>query len=148
MSSTHLSLYFHIVFSTKYRVPIIGGSWRERLHDYLGGIIRGLYGSSIAVGGTEDHVHVLASLRATHRLADVVRDLKSSSSKWVHENIGNSKFDWQDGYGGFSVSRSEVETIRKYIRNQKEHHRKRTFQEEYLELLRDSGVEYDERFLW
>jgi putative transposase len=148
MPSTHLSLYYHIIFSTKSRRASIRESWQERLHCYLGGVLRGLKAVSEGIGGSADHVHVLASLRAIHCLADVIRDLKSSSSKWVHEVIGDPLFGWQDGYGAFTVGRSQIETLKQYIRGQKEHHRRKTFQEEYLDLLRESGIEFDERFLW
>jgi putative transposase len=148
MPSTHLSLYYHIVFSTKMRRRCIQESWSERLHVYLGGILRGMQGASLRIGGTDDHVHILASLLAFHRLADVVRDLKSSSSRWVHEVIGHPMFAWQSGYGAFTVGKSEIEAMKQYIQNQKEHHRRKTFQEEYLDLLRASGIDFDERFLW
>ena len=114
MSSTHTSLYYHIVFSTKNRMAIIRPSWMQRLHSYLGGIIRGLNGTAVEIGGTEDHVHILARLRAVHRLADVIRDLKSNSSKWVHEIVGVPLFGWQDGYGAFTVGISRaggIETV-------------------------------------
>ncbi|HYK91058.1 MAG TPA: IS200/IS605 family transposase [Acidobacteriota bacterium] len=148
MSSTHLSLYYHIIFSTKMRRACIRDSWEERLHHYLGGILRGLNGISKQIGGTADHVHILASLGAIHRLADVVRELKSESSKWVHEVVGVRLFGWQDGYGAFTVGKSQIDEVKQYIQGQKEHHRGKTFQEEYLELLRESGVDFDERFLW
>ena len=148
MTSTHLSLQYHLIFSTKERRRWIKESWQERLHSYLGGILRGLGGVAEDVGGTDDHVHILASLNATHCLADVMREIKSNSSKWVHRIIGVGLFAWQDGYGAFTVSRSEVEAIKRYIRGQREHHRKKTFQEEYLELLQQSSIEFDEKYLW
>jgi putative transposase len=148
MPSTHLSLSYHLVFSTKDRRPLVHADWRDRLHPYMGGTIRSLGGMPLAVGGTEDHVHLLIGLRATHRLADVMRDLKVASTKWVHETVGASGFCWQDGYGAFTASQSHVEEIRRYISNQEEHHARRTFQEEYLEFLERNGVEYDERYLW
>ncbi len=148
MPSTHLSLHYHLVFSTKERRNFIDSAWRERLHAYLGGIIRSLDGIPQTVGGTGDHVHLLIGLRATHRLADVMRDLKSASSQWVHEEIGMAIFAWQEGYGAFTVSASNYEHVARYILRQEEHHRQRTFQEEYRELLDRSGVAFDERYLW
>jgi REP element-mobilizing transposase RayT len=148
MPSTHLSLHYHVVFSTKNREALIARSWREQLHAYLGGIIRNLDGIPEIVGGTADHVHLLVGLRATHSLADVLRTLKSVSSNWVHEQIKIVGFAWQEGYGAFTVSASQREAVREYIARQEEHHRLRTFQEEYIELLKRSGVEYDERYLW
>ncbi|HWN97604.1 MAG TPA: transposase [Methylomirabilota bacterium] len=122
--------------------------WRERLHAYLGGSARTLDVVPRAVGGVADHVHLLIDLRATHRLADVMRDIKRTSSAWVHETVNDKEFAWQDGYGAFTVSASMLETVKQYIARQEEHHRKKTFQEEYVEMLRKSGVEYDERYLW
>jgi putative transposase len=148
MPSTHLSLHYHIVFSTKDWVPCIATAWRERLHAYLGGVVRNVEGVPEAIGGISDHVHLLLGLRATACLADVVRDVKAVSSRWVHEEIGTRSFAWQEGYGAFTVSASQRDTVREYIARQEEHHHKRTFQEEYLELLKRSGVVYDERYLW
>ena len=100
-----------------------------------------------AVGGTADHVHLLIGIKATHRLADLVRELKRASSQWVHENTKVSEFAWQDGYGAFTVGASDREAVCAYIANQAEHHRTRTFREEYVAFLRRSGLEYDERYL-
>ena len=148
MSSTHVSLFYQLVFSTKNRTRSILQPWRDRLHAYLGGIVRSMGGMALEVGGTQDHVHMLVSLAATHTIATVLKGVKSSSSQWVHRHIGSRRFDWQDGYGAFSVSRSQVETIRKYIRNQAEHHRHLTFQEEYVKMLSEEGIEFDSRYLW
>ena len=147
MPSTHLSLHYHIVFGTKNHEPMIQPAWRGDLHAYLGGIIRAADGIAESVGGVSDHVHLLIGLRATHRLADVLRELKAVSSGWVHNEIGIRGFAWQEGYGAFTVSSSQREAVRHYIEQQAEHHRTRTFREEYLELLRRSGVEFDERYL-
>jgi REP element-mobilizing transposase RayT len=127
MSSTHLSLHYHLVFGTKNHEALISSTWRDRLHAYLGGVIRTLDGMPEAVGGVADHVHLLVGLRATHTLADVLRELKSVSSKWVHEEMGVRSFAWQEGYGGFTVSASQLENVRDYIQQQEEHHRTRTF---------------------
>jgi REP element-mobilizing transposase RayT len=148
MPSTHLSLHFHIVFSTKHREARIATEWRDRLHAYLGGEARNSGAIPEIVGGVADHVHLLLGLTATARLADVVRDIKSVSSKWVHEEQGDRAFAWQEGYGAFTVSPSLRENVRNYIARQEEHHRKRSFQEEYLELLHRCSVDFDERYLW
>ena len=107
MSSTHLSLHVHVVFGTKGRCPLIGSDWQARLHAVLGGAARHLDATPEAIGGMADHVHLLVGFKATHRLADIVRDLKRSSSLWVHETIHLPEFAWQDGYGAFSVSASD-----------------------------------------
>jgi len=148
MSSTHLSLHIHVVFSTKNREPFIVDEWRERLHAFLGGAVRTAGCIPECVGGMPDHVHMLIGIRATHCLADVMRDIKQSSSRWVHETLNESRFGWQDGYGAFTVSTSQIEAVKDYIKNQEEHHRKRTFQKEYVEFLERNGVEYDEKYLW
>jgi len=148
MPSTHLSLHYHLVFSTKDRIPFIRSEWRSDLHAYLGGIVKEIRGIPVAIGGVEDHVHLLIGLRAIHRLDYVMRDIKAGSSGWVHDIIGSKKFEWQSGYLGLTVSPSQVERVRRYILNQEKHHRRKSFQEEYLELLKMSAIEYDERFIW
>jgi len=126
---------------------MIQAAWRRKLHAYLGGIIRTGDGIAESIGGASDHVHLLIGLRATHRLADVLRELKAVSSGWVHNDIGDRGFAWQEGYGAFTVSASQRGEVRRYIERQEEHHRTRTFRDEHLELLRRSGVEFDERYL-
>ena len=148
MPSTHLSLHFHLIFSTKNRLPMIRKDWRANLHAYLGGIVKGLNGVPLAIGGIEDHVHLLVGLRATHRLDYVLRDIKADSSSWVHTVVGRKTFEWQGGYLGVTVSPSQIERVRNYVLNQEEHHRRQTFQEEYLEMLKLSAIEYDERYVW
>jgi len=148
MASTHLSLHYHLVFSTKNRESRFPADQRERLHRYLGGIIRGMDGVPHAVGGMADHVHVFAGLRATHRLSDVMRELKADSSAWIHSEMGLAGFQWQEGYGAFTISAGHIEKVRAYVLNQEEHHRTTTFQEEYVRLLRKGLVEYDGRYLW
>lgn len=148
MPSTHTSLHYHLVFSAKDRLPSIGNDWRNQLHTYLGGIVKNLGGVPVAVGGITDHVHLLVGLKPTHCLADVLREVKGGSSEWTHDSLGKKKFSWQPGYGGYTVSPANIERVKHYVLNQAEHHRRRTFQEEYVEMLRLSGIEYDERYLW
>ena len=147
MNSTFVSLHYHIVFSTKHRKPTIDTEWRERLHEYLGGTVNGLKGFSQGVGGTADHVHLLVGLKSTHCLADFMRELKKSSSSWVHNEIGVAKFAWQEGYGAFTVSPTARDGVKQYIANQEEHHRKRSFREELIHLLEQAGIDYDEKWL-
>lgn len=148
MPSTHLSLHYHLVFSTKFRNPLIVKEWRADLHAYLGGIVKGINGVPLAIGGVEEHVHLLVGLRATHRLDYVLRDVKADSSGWIHKVVGVKNFEWQKGYLGLTVSPSQIERVRSYVLNQEEHHRRKSFQEEYLELLNLSAIEYDERYVW
>lgn len=147
MPSTHLSLHYHLVFSTKDRTPLIEASWRNRLHEYLGGTVEGLKGFPQGVGGIADHVHLLVGLKATHCLADFMRELKKASSAWMHDEIRMGPFAWQEGYAVFTVSASARTAVRNYIANQEEHHRKKTFREELVEMLEKAGIEYDPRYL-
>lgn len=148
MPSTHLSLHFHIVFSTKGRELWIAPAARDRIHEYIGGTIRAMNGIAHSIGGMGDHVHVFAGLRATHCLADITREVKSESSGWIHRELGLAGFAWQEGYGAFTVSASHIEAVRNYILHQEEHHRAVTFQEEYVAMLKRGLVEYDEKYLW
>ena len=147
MPSTYLSLHFHLVFSTKSREATIAPEWRSRLHDYLGGTVRGLGGYSDRVGGVADHVHLLVGLKATHRLADFMRELKKASSAWVHEELGLRSFAWQEGYAAFTVSATSRKSVQHYIDSQEEHHRVKSFREELIEMLAKAGMEYDPRYL-
>ena len=126
---------------------MIDASWRGRLHEYLGGTIGGLGGIPQGVGGVDDHVHLLVGLKSTHCLADVMRELKKASSVWVHEVIGLRKFAWQEGYGAFTVSPTSRPQVRKYIENQAEHHRVKSFREELAEFLEKAGVKYEDQYL-
>jgi len=146
MGSTFFSLHYHIVFSTKARIPFIQTDWRPRVHSYLGGIIRGMNGVAEIVGGVADHVHLLVSLRPVHCIADVLRDMKKDSSSWVKENF-EPRFAWQEGYAAFTVSPSATDSLRNYIARQEEHHRKYSFVDELREFLEKAGIEYDEKYL-
>jgi REP element-mobilizing transposase RayT len=146
MASTYLSLHYHLVFATKNRETIIAPEWRSRLHEYLGGTISGLGGFSQGVGGMADHVHLLVGLKATHCLADVMRELKKGSSAWVHEQIGLRTFSWQEGYAAFTVSAPTRPAVQQYIANQEQHHRARSSRDELLDLLAKAEVEFHPRY--
>ncbi len=148
MPSTHTSLHYHLIFSTKERCAFIEETWRERLHGYLGGCVRTSGGVAESIGGVADHVHILMGLKPTHTLASVVRDIKAASSAWVHQEIKLHTFSWQEGYGAFSVSVSQLETVKHYIANQADHHRKKSFQEEYREFLTKHNIAFEEKYLW
>lgn len=147
MASTYLSLHYHIVYSTKNREPLIRPEWRTRLYEYLGGTVNGLGGQPQGVGGVADHVHLLVGLKATHCLADFLRELKKSSSAWMHEEIRLTTFAWQEGYAAFTVSAPSRPSVQNYIANQVEHHRVKSFREELEEMLKKAGVAYDRRYL-
>jgi REP element-mobilizing transposase RayT len=146
MGSTYHSLHYHIVFSTKERRPFIQAGWRPRLHEYLGGTVKGLGGVPEAVGGVDDHVHLLISLKTNAAPAEIVRELKKASSVWAAENHCKG-FAWQEGYGIFSVSWTHVDVVRNYIANQEEHHRKTGFFEEFKQMLERNGVTYDPKYM-
>ena len=124
MPSTHTNLHYHIIFSTKERLPLIKDEWRERLHAYMGGIAKNMEGIPLAIGGINNHIHLLIGLKSSHRLDYFVRDLKADSSKWIHTEL-KVEFEWQKGYGAFTVSPSGVENVRQYVLNQEIRHRKK-----------------------
>ncbi len=146
MASTYLSLHYHLIFATKKREVIIASEWRARLHEYLGGTIAGHGGFPQGIGGVADHVHLLVGLKATHCLADVMRELKKASSVWIHEQIGLQSFAWQEGYAAFTVGVPTRQAVQRYIATQEEHHRVRSSREEFIELLAKAGVEYNARY--
>ena len=146
---SYVSSYFHCVFSTKERQPLITSTLQERLWTYLGGIARQNEMTAIEIGGVADHVHLLLSLPSTLSLAKAMQLIKGGSSKWVHDTFPEHRvFGWQVKYGAFSVSVSQLDKTAQYIRNQPEHHQKLTFQEEFLALLQKHRIAYDERYLW
>ena len=146
MGSTFYSLHYHIFFSTKERRPLLRPQSRAHVHEYLGGTVRGLGGVAEAVGGVEDHVHLLVSLKTTHTLAEFARELKKASSVWVAENL-DPGFSWQEGYTVLTVSRTHGLALRQYIVGQEAHHRKVSFVDELKLLLERNGVEYDPKYL-
>ncbi len=150
MSQSLVQIYVHIVFSTKHRRPFLGdGEFRDRTHRYLAGICKNLNCPALIVGGIEDHVHILCRLRPTVGIADLIRDLKRDSSKWVKASESRlTEFHWQQGYGAFSISPSHVDALREYIMNQGEHHQRETFQDEFRRMCKKYGLEIDERYVW
>ena len=146
MGSTFLSLHYHIVFSTKDRRLFLRDSWRAKMHEYLGGTVRGLGGIPEAIGGVTDHVHLLVGLRATHCLADFMQEMKKTTSVWAKDNHEPS-FGWQDGYAAFTVSYTHIDAVKEYLRTQEEHHRQTDFVEELKRLLEKNGVEYKPEYL-
>lgn len=143
MGHTYASIFIHCIFSTKDRMPLIAEDRMAGLYAYLGGIARSEGLDLIAAGGTADHIHLLFTLTPTNSLANAVQKLKGGSSRWM-----GPEFSWQEGYGAFSVSPSQVAVVKKYIRDQKEHHRERSFEEEFTALLKSCGIEYDPRFVF
>ena len=147
--ASYVNLIYHIVFSTKDRKPIITEKYQERLHEYIGGIIRKQGGISLAINGVEDHLHVLAKLRQDKALSDMIRDFKANASGWMHDVFPEAQdFSWQNGYGAFTVSASQIPAVSKYIAEQESHHHKRSFQDEFIQLLRVNEIEFNEQYLW
>ena len=148
MGQSYTNLIYHIVFATKDRRPLITGERKQRLYEYLGGVIRNLGGIPLGINGMDDHAHVLAKLRPDKALSDMLRDLKANSSGWMHDVFTETRdFAWQRGYGAFTVSASQIEKVQRYIAEQEIHHSKRDFRDEFVELLIKNGVEFDERYL-
>lgn len=149
MPGAHTRLYFHIVFSTRSRVPLITPELESELFPFIGGIVRDLGGALVAINGTADHVHLLVRGRANVCVSDLVRHIKSRSTGWVHEKFSALQaYAWQEGYGAFTVSRSAVSDVETYIRRQKDHHRRQDFRTEFMELLRRHDIEFDEEELF
>ena len=148
MSQSYVQMYVHIVFRTKHNRKMIGEEIEDELYSYIGGILRNIDSIPFQIGGISDHLHVLCSLPKTMTLAKLAEEIKKSSSKWIKtKGKEYENFYWQDGYGGFSVSYSMVKTIKKYILNQKEHHKKTFFMDEYKKLLDQAGIEYDDKYI-
>ena len=146
---SYVSSYYHCVFSTRERRPLISPDLQDRLWPYLGGIAREHEMRALEIGGVVDHVHMLLSLPSTLPIAKAMQLIKGGSSKWVHDTFPEHRlFGWQVKYGAFSVSVSRLDEITAYIRGQSKHHQKESFQEEFLKLLKRHGIAFDERYLW
>jgi len=148
MAHTYTNLLTHVIFSTKDREPLIIPAVHDDLLAYMGGILRELGGALRAANARPDHVHLLCSLPPTLATADALRVVKTNSSRWVHRSRDDLGFDWQTGYGAFSVSHSLAPAVARYIRDQEKLHRRMTFQEELIAFLKKNGIAYDERYLW
>ena len=148
MANTYTSLHYHIIFSTKNREPWITTDSEARVWRFIGGLARKHRMTALQIGGVEDHLHALVTAPPILSPSQIAQILKGESSKWIHREFQLKEFAWQDGYGAFSVSLSNIPQVIAYIQNQHEHHRRKTFQEEYLEFLKASGIAYDERYLW
>lgn len=149
MAHNYTSLYYHLIFSTKKREPWLRREYRDQVWAYMGGIARKNKMSALMIGGMPDHAHVLLRAKPTFSVSRILQLIKGGSSLWIHETFPKLKqFAWQDGYGAFSVSKSKIPSLIKYIQNQEEHHKRKTFQDEFLELLKLHDIEYDERYIW
>jgi putative transposase len=148
MSQSFVQIYTHIVFHTKNNVSLIREDIEDELYSYLGGILKNYKSNPLQIGGTSDHIHILCTLPKTMAPADLVEEIKKSSSKWIKTRGAHyQNFYWQDGYGGFSVSNSGVDSVKRYILNQKMHHEKVSFLDEYKTLLDAYGITYEDRYI-
>ena len=149
MSSTYSQLYIQYVFAVKGRQNLLHKAWREEVFKYMAGIIREKDQKPIIVNGVSDHVHVFVGLKPTMNISYLIRDVKNNTSNFINERgFIRGKFSWQEGYGAFSYAQSQISNVFRYIENQEEHHRKRTFMDEYLDFLKKFEIEYDEKYLF
>lgn len=149
MGHTYANVLLHVVFSTKDRRPMIRESFRPRLYEYMSGVARQEFGCALTIGGTDNHVHGLLSVGTDISIGEVMSKWKSLSSGWIHKTFPDAvDFSWQIGYGVFSVSRSSVDKVTRYIDGQVEHHKKQTFEEEFIALLMRHGIQYDPAHMW
>ena len=149
MANTYTQLYFHVVFSVKGRQKLIAKKWKDELYKYITGIITNKHQKLLAINGVEDHIHILIGTKPTCNLSDLVRDIKSNSSKWVNElNLTQKKFQWQSGFGAFTLGHSQLGTIINYIERQEEHHRSKSLNEEYIAFLKSYEVAYKKEYLF
>jgi putative transposase len=148
MPQSFVQIYVHMVFHTKNNLPLIREETDSELYSYMGGILKNCKSIPIKIGGTADHIHILCTLPKTMALSDLMEEVKKSSSKWIKTKGDHYRsFYWQDGYGGFSVGKTSVDLVSDYVSNQKKHHCKVTVKEEYIKLLEENGVEFDERYI-
>lgn len=149
MADTFSQIYIHLVFSVKERQNVIHKTWREELFKYVSGILKGKDQKVFAIGGMPDHIHILISLRPNCMISELVNSVKTNSSKWINSRgFVKGKFNWQEGYGAFSYGQSQLDHVIQYINNQEQHHQKRSFKEEYIELLQRFNVKFEEKYLF
>lgn len=146
---TFTKLTYHVVFGTKRRHKSIYDAFQQKLYEYIGGLVRAQNGHLIEVGGIEDHIHLLLNISPTKSVSDAIRDLKAGTSKWSNQSSNDrGRFEWQKGFGAFTVSYSQLETVRHYIQNQREHHKHKSFEDEYVSLLNNHGVLFEKQYLF
>lgn len=149
MAGTYSQVYIQVVFAVKFRHNLIHPSWKEDLYKYIAGIIKGKGHKPIIVNGMPDHIHIFIGLKPAMAISDLVRDIKNNSTNFINDQkFVKGKFRWQEGYGAFSYSQSHIEPVYNYILNQETHHRKKTFHDEYIQLLQKFEIEFDEKYLF
>lgn len=149
MSNTFSQIHIHVVFSVQNRLSLISKQWEQRLYKYISGIIQNQGHKLIAINGMPDHIHILFGMRPNQSISELLRTIKSDSSRWINENkFVAGKFSWQEGYGAFSYARSEISNVAKYIENQELHHTQKTFIEEYITMLEEFEIEFDSKYIF
>ncbi|HLP52412.1 MAG TPA: IS200/IS605 family transposase [Chitinophagales bacterium] len=149
MPNTYTQIHLQFVFAVKYREACINAEWEDELYKYITGIVQNHDHKLLAINGMPDHIHLLIGMRPTQSVSNLLQDIKGDSSKWIKSNkLTKHKFEWQEGYGAFSYGASQVDNVIDYIKQQKEHHRKRTFIQEYVEFLKLFKIEYDEQYIF
>jgi putative transposase len=149
MANTYTQIHLHLIFAVQNRKSLIQNSWKDRLYEYITGIVQQNTHKMIIINGMPDHLHIAIGMRPTQSLSDLMQDIKGNSSKWINDNkLATGKFQWQEGYGAFSYNKSLLPKLIDYIKNQEAHHKKKTFLEEYKEFLKAFEIEYDERYIF
>ena len=149
MPNTYTQLYVQSVFTVQNRECLISSKWEDELYKYITGIVRNEGHKMLAVSGMPDHIHIFVNMQPVQAVSKLMQEVKCSSSKWINQKrFLRTRFNWQAGYGAFTYSKSQIDTVVKYVNRQKEHHRKKTFKEEYLEILNKFEIEYDEKYLF
>lgn len=149
MANTYTQCYFHLVFAVKNRQALIRREWKDELEKYITGVVQNHGHKMLAIGGMPDHIHIFIGYKVTQLIPDLVEEIKTSSNAWIKERkFSRYKFDWQKGYGAFTHARSQLDSVVRYIRSQEEHHRKKTFREEYLEMLMKNEIDYQEKYVF
>ncbi|KAF2327376.1 IS200/IS605 family transposase [Flavobacterium daemonense] len=149
MPNTYTQIHIHFVFAVKYRNAIIHNTWKDELYKYISGVIKNNNHKLLAINGVSDHIHILIGIRPVQSISELMKSIKQNSSKWINENkFVNAHFEWQEGYGAFSYSKSHLSAVINYIHNQELHHKNKTFREEYIDFLNKFEIDFDEKFIF
>lgn len=149
MANTYTQIHYQFVFATKYRNACIKPEWKNELHMFITGIIKRYEHKMLQINSMPDHIHLLIGMRPHQSVSDLIKSVKAESSKWINERkFSNIKFAWQDGYGAFTYSKSQITSVASYICNQEEHHRKKNFREEYISMLIEAGIAFEEKYIF
>ena len=149
MPNTYTQIHIQFVFAVKFRKALIEDSYKQELYQYITGIVQSYGHKMLAINGVADHIHIFIGMRPTQSISDLMQDIKGNSSKWVNDKkFLKVKFEWQGGYGAFSYSKSHVQNVINYVKNQEKHHAKQTFRDEYIEFLKKFDIDYDERYIF